>query len=44
VARADRSKETLQSLALVSEEAEHVWYWQGKPSPRKMRIALELEP
>jgi hypothetical protein len=43
-ARADCKKQTLASLALVSENAEYVWTWQGKPQPRKMRIALELEP
>ncbi|MGH7222018.1 MAG: hypothetical protein ACRELF_02190, partial [Gemmataceae bacterium] len=44
VFREDRKKETLTSLMLVSEKADYVWYWQGKPQPRKMRIALELEP
>jgi hypothetical protein len=44
VAHADCKKQTLTSLALVSEQAEYVWYWQNKPQPRKMRIALELEP
>lgn len=43
-ARVDRHKKTLTSLALVSERADYVWHWQGKPQPRKMRIALELEP
>lgn len=42
--REDRKAKTLTSLALVSEKADFVWYWQGKPQPRKMRIALELEP
>jgi hypothetical protein len=44
LARVDRKKQTLSSLALVSEQADYVWYWQGKPQPMKMRIALELEP
>jgi hypothetical protein len=44
VARADSKKATLTSLALVSEKADYVWVWQGKPQPRKMRIALQLEP
>jgi hypothetical protein len=44
VARAERKKQTLLSLALVSEQADYVWYWQGKPQPRNMRIAVELEP
>ena len=43
-ARVDRKKQTLTSLAMVSEQADYVWYWQGKPQPMKMRIALELEP
>lgn len=43
-AHADRKKETLTSLDLVSEKADYVWQWQGKPQPSKMRIALELEP
>jgi hypothetical protein len=44
VARGDSKKQTLSSLAMVSKNAEYVWYWQGKPQPMKMRIALELEP
>jgi hypothetical protein len=44
MAHFDREKKTLTSLALVSEEAEYVWYWQEKPQPIKMRIALELGP
>ncbi|HEY7327134.1 MAG TPA: hypothetical protein VH592_05830 [Gemmataceae bacterium] len=41
--RVDRRKPALLSLELVSEEAEYVWYWQGKPQQRKLRIAMELE-
>ena len=44
VVREDRKKQTLASLVLVSERADYVWYWQGKPQPLKMRMALELEP
>jgi hypothetical protein len=44
MAHADMGKQTLTSLALVSEEADYVWYWQGKPQPIKMRIALEIQP
>jgi hypothetical protein len=40
----DVKKQTLTSLALVAEQAEYVWYWQGKPQPIQMRIALEMEP
>ena len=39
----DRKKEALTSLRLVAEQADYVWYWQGKPQPIKMRIALEME-
>ncbi len=44
VARQDRKKQTLASLALVSEQADYVWYWKGGPQPIQMRIALEMEP
>ncbi len=44
VAHAELSKQTLTSLALVSEQADYVWYWQGKPQPIQMRIALEMGP
>jgi hypothetical protein len=39
----DRKKQTLTALELVSKQAEYVWYWEGKPQPINMRIALELE-
>ncbi len=44
IAQADRDKRTLTSLALVSERADFVWYWERKPQTVKMRIALEMEP
>lgn len=44
VVRADRKKETLASLMLVSEKADYVWHWQDRSQLLKMRIALELEP
>ena len=44
VAHQDAKKRTLTSLALVAEQADYVWYWQGKPQPIEMRIALEMEP
>ncbi len=44
VANVNPGKQALTSLALVSEQADYVWYWQGKPQPIQMRIALELEP
>jgi len=39
----DAKNKKLTSLALVSEQADYVWYWQDKPQPIKMRIAMELE-
>ncbi len=42
--RYDRTKQAIASFALVSEEAESVWYWQGKPQPNKVLIAVEMEP
>jgi hypothetical protein len=44
VADYDRTKKALTSLMLVAEQAKYVWYWQDKPQPIKMRIAVELEP
>jgi hypothetical protein len=44
LARWHTAKQTLTALDLVSERAEYVWYWQGKPQLVPMRIALELEP
>jgi hypothetical protein len=44
MARANVKKQTLTSLTLVSEQAKYVWFWQGKPQPMEMRIALEMEP
>lgn len=43
-ARIDAKNKKLTSLALVSAQADYVWYWQDKPQPIKMRIAMELEP
>jgi hypothetical protein len=44
MAHYDRGRKVFTSLVLASEEAEYVWYWQGQPQPRKMLIAVELEP
>jgi hypothetical protein len=43
-ARVDPAKKTLTAFALASEDAEFVGSWDGKPQPRKMRMAAELEP
>jgi hypothetical protein len=40
----DRTKKALTSLMLVAEQAKYVWYWQDRPQPIKMRIAVEMEP
>jgi hypothetical protein len=42
--RYDPARQVVTSFALVSEEAESVWYWQGKPQVNKVLIAVELEP
>ena len=34
----------ITSLVLVSEEARYVWYWEGKPLPRRMAIVVESQP
>jgi hypothetical protein len=44
MAKGDAKRGMFTSLALVSERADYVWYWQGKPQPIKVRIAIELEP
>jgi hypothetical protein len=43
-ARYDPVRRTFTALALASEEADYVWYWENKPQPKKMRIAVEKEP
>lgn len=42
-ARVEGKTHALTSLALVSEQADYVWHWQGKAQPLKMRMAMELE-
>jgi hypothetical protein len=42
--RYDPARRTISSLVLVSDEAGYVWYWENKPQPRAMRIAVETEP
>lgn len=44
MAHVDAKKQMLTSLLLVSEQADYIWHWQGKPQPLKMRMAMELEP
>lgn len=39
----DAKKQTPSSLALVAQRAKYVWYWQSKPQPIDVRIALEME-
>ncbi len=41
--RYDKAKRAFTSLVLTSEQAEYVWYWEGKPQPRKLLMAVELE-
>lgn len=44
VLRYQRVRQAVTSLALASEEARYVWYWQDKPQPKTMAIAVEMEP
>lgn len=39
-----RDKWAVQSFQMVSENADYVWHWQGKPVQTKFVIAAELEP
>jgi hypothetical protein len=43
-ARYDKAKRAFTSFVLTSEQAEYVWYWEGKPQPRKLLMAVEMEP
>ena len=38
-----RPKGRFTSFVLTSEQAEYVWYWEGKPQPRKLLMAVEME-
>jgi len=42
-ARYDMAKGRFTSFVLTSEQAEYVWYWEGKPQPRKLLMAVEME-
>jgi hypothetical protein len=41
IVRYDRRRGAITSLRLASEEASYVWYWQGKPQPMKLLLAIE---
>jgi hypothetical protein len=41
--RFNPQKKAITSLALVAEDAQFLWTWQGQPQPEKMAIAVELE-
>lgn len=43
VARYDSGKHRFTSIVLTSEQAEYVWYWENKPQPRKLLMAVEME-
>jgi hypothetical protein len=34
---------TLQELGLVTDDADFVWYWQGKPQPSKITASVEYD-
>jgi hypothetical protein len=42
-ARYDKVKQAFTSFVLTSEQAEYIWYWEGKPQPRKLLMAVEME-
>jgi hypothetical protein len=44
VERWDRQRKRIRALAMVCDQADYVWHWQGKPQPEKMAIAVQLEP
>jgi hypothetical protein len=41
--RYDPKHQVVISFVLASEAAESVWYWQGRPQPQKMLIAVARE-
>ncbi len=43
-ARYDAAKGTFTSFELTSEQAEYVWFWENKPQPRNLLMAVEIEP
>jgi hypothetical protein len=42
-ARYDATKHRFTSFVLTSEQAENVWYWEGKTQLRKLLMAVEME-
>jgi hypothetical protein len=42
IVRYDPRRGAITSLRLASDEASYVWYWQGKPQPMKLLLAIEL--
>lgn len=43
VGRYDRNRKTWTMLQLATDGAQHIWYWQGKPSRNRMGVAVELD-
>jgi hypothetical protein len=43
VAHYHPGRQALTALALVSDRADYVWHWEGKPQQIPMRLALDLE-
>jgi hypothetical protein len=44
MARCDLKAGKLTALALTSDGARYVWYWQGKAFPKEMSLAVEMGP
>jgi hypothetical protein len=42
-ARVDLTQRKLTEFQLTSEKAGYLWYWEGKPQPRTMVLAVQME-
>ncbi len=42
LATIDISKGVIKDLKSIATEASYVWFWENKPQPRKMSLAVEL--
>jgi hypothetical protein len=42
VGRYDRRRGAWTTFKLATDGAQHIWYWQGKPSRNRMAVAVEL--
>ena len=42
--RFDPQKRAVTSLQMVSQKADYVWHWEGRPSPSRLAIVVESTP